>query len=88
MAQRVTAVPNPRYNVTPLETTGATIVSARRVMVPPVIQGSFKGQRDYSGSNLNYITFQLADNEACMDMQCLYMIADLTVYGPNAADNH
>ncbi len=87
MAQRVQAVPNPRYATATLETTGATIVSTRRVMVPPVIQGTFKGQRDYSGSNLNYIQFQIADNECFMDNKCLFFVADLFVYGPNARDN-
>lgn len=87
MAQRIETVPQPRYATAPLETTGATIVSTRRVMVPPIIQGVFKGQRDYSGTNLNYIKFQIADNEAFVDNKCLLMIADLTVYGPNAADN-
>jgi len=87
MAQRVQAVPNPRYSTAPLETTGATIVSTRRVMVPPIIQGSFKGQRDYSGTNLNYITFQIADNECFLDNKCLFFIGDITVNGPNATDN-
>lgn len=86
MAQKVQAVPNPRYSTSPLETTGATIVSNRRVLVPPIIQGTFKGQRDYSGTNLNYITFQIADNECFIDNKCLFLIGDLTVFGPNAAD--
>lgn len=87
MAQRVQAVPNPRYQTAPLETTGATIVSFRRVMVPPFVQAVFKGVQDYSGTVYNYITFQIADNESFMDNKCLFLIFDLTVFGPNARDN-
>lgn len=87
MAQRVQAVPNPRYQTAPLETTGATIVSFRRVMVPPFVQAVFKGVQDYSGTVYNYITFQIADNESFMDNKCLFLIFDLTVFGPNAKDN-
>jgi len=87
MAQRVQAVPNPRYQTAPLETTGATIVSFRRVMVPPFVQAVFKGIQDYSGTVYNYITFQIADNESFMDNKCLFLIFDLTVFGPNAKDN-
>jgi len=86
MAQRVQTVPNPRYQTAPLETTGATIVSGRRVMVPPFTQAIFKGIQDYSGSVYNYITFQIADNESFLDNKCLFLIFDLTVYGPNAGD--
>lgn len=87
MAQRVQAVPNPRYQTSPLETTGATIVSTRRVLVPPVVQAVFKGQRDYTGSSTSYIQFQIADNESFLDLKCLVLQVDLTVFGPNAADN-
>ena len=87
MAQRVQAVPNPRYQTAPLETTGATIVSTRRVLVPPIVQGIFKGQRDYSGSSLSYIQFQIADNESFLDTKCLILQVDFTLFGPNARDN-
>jgi hypothetical protein len=52
-------------------------------MVPPTIQGTFKGNGDYSNGGNQYIQFQVADNECFMDNKCLYMICDLLVYGPN-----
>ena len=86
MAQRVEAVENPRYGVSGLSTTSGTIVSTRTVMVPPTIQGTFKGMGDYSNGGNQYIQFQVADNECYMDNKCLYMICDLLVYGPNNSE--
>lgn len=86
MAQRVEAVENPRYGISGLSTTSGTIVSTRTVMVPPTIQGTFKGMGDYSNGGNQYIQFQVADNECYMDNKCLYLICDLLVYGPDNSE--
>ncbi len=86
MAQRVEAVENPRYNVSGLSTTSGSIVSTRAVMVPPTIQGTFKGSGDYSNGGNQYIQFQIADNECYLDNKCMYMICDLLIYGPGNSE--
>ncbi len=82
MAQKVQAVPNPRFTVKPLTTVAGTIVSRRRIKVPVTnTQPLFSGQR-----NSNYFTTQnfaywdIADNESFLDLSKMIIVMDLTFH--------
>lgn len=85
MAQRVIPIPNPKYQVAPLQTTGATIVSTKVVKVPATNATTYIGQRDPQAglpNSDNIVKFNLASNEEFLDLSKFIVCFDVTFYGP------
>lgn len=90
MATRVQAIPNPRFQVSPLTSTGGSIVSTRRVKIPVTNPTTFTGVRatGANASGQTFLYFDLADNECFLDVKKMVLCMDMTVYGPNEGNTN
>lgn len=85
MAQQVIPVPNPKFQVSGLQTTASSIVSHRNVKIPATFATTYTGQKNGAvGVNATSTTmkFNIADNENFVDLSKFMVCFDVTWIGP------